>query len=113
VNLKWRSVEDPPDDQSELMLLRGGAYRPSVARFDDRFDDRTHWMPVDGLMEFPVAPPMPKPTKIQWHSVADYPPPLRERIMVWSIDGYALFLTVPLRPDLTHWAPIPLGPEQS
>ena len=51
---QWRSVDDPPDNDLDSILLFGGNDGPRVSTFRGRSKARTHWMPI---------PAFPAPTE--------------------------------------------------
>lgn len=44
---QWRSVDDPPEDKNEVVLVCGGFNsKPETCHFHLRNHDRTHWMRI-------------------------------------------------------------------
>ena len=111
----WRSVDDPPEDQDERVLLRGGPYGTAVWAFRDHVKGRTHWMPLSDLELLPVAVKVPKPATIEWVSFDDLHPPLDKRVLVDVKDGPVLLWMFSETKDFyyhfAHWAPLPLAPQ--
>ena len=52
---QWRSVDNPPVDQEQLVICGGGKYT-QVVRFCLRTSDTTHWAEITQLPEPPVDP---------------------------------------------------------
>jgi hypothetical protein len=50
---QWRSVDDPPENIGETVILCGGMDRAVTWPFSQKDLDRTHWMPIP-------KPPKPK-----------------------------------------------------
>lgn len=50
---QWRSVDEPPEDQSKTYLLAGGELQAAFTTFAGKHHFRTHWMPIP-------EPPKPK-----------------------------------------------------
>lgn len=48
---QWRSVDDPPENDLESIVLFGGNDDPRVSIFRGRHKARTHWMPIPALPE--------------------------------------------------------------
>lgn len=46
LDAQWRSIDDPPENEKEEILLCGGNNKPSIGEFGARYKSRTHWMPI-------------------------------------------------------------------
>lgn len=46
LNSQWRSVDDPPENPKETVLLCGGGKEVRVSTFEGKLPERTYWMRI-------------------------------------------------------------------
>lgn len=46
LNSQWRSVNNPPENIYERVLIAGGGIVPEVLEFTEMWPSHTHWMPI-------------------------------------------------------------------
>lgn len=52
---KWRSVNEPPADVREVVLVGHRGALPVRTAFEFRSPEETHWMPMDVIPEVPAV----------------------------------------------------------